>query len=65
MGCGCRRFESYYPEYQTLMKTIALIILTAGVACGNTLPPSWENTLPPTWENTLPPTCGIITSVEA
>ena len=39
------------------MKTIALIILTAGVACGNTLPP--------TWENTLPPTCGIITSVEA
>ena len=47
------------------MKTIALIILTASVACGNTLPPTWENTLPPTWENELPGTYGIITSVEA
>ena len=56
------------------MKTIALLIATAFVAAGNTLPPSWENTfdcdntLPPTWEspvkvsNTLPPTYGLYTS---
>jgi hypothetical protein len=54
------------------MKTIALLIATAFVAAGNTLPPSWENTfdcdntLPPTWENTLPPTFGLyISAIEA
>lgn len=37
------------------MKTILITLLTATVALGNTLPPTWEmtpteNTLPPTWE---------------
>jgi hypothetical protein len=37
------------------MKTILITLITATVAVGNTLPPTWEltpvdNTLPPTWE---------------
>ena len=54
------------------MKTIALLIATAFVAAGNTLPPTWEsdlncdNSLPPTWENTLPPTYGLyISAIDA
>ena len=39
------------------MKTILITLITATVALGNTLPPTWEmipidNTLPPTWEMT-------------
>ena len=37
------------------MKTILITLITATVAVGNTLPPTWDlttvdNTLPPTWD---------------
>lgn len=44
-------------KQNTIMKTILITLITATVALGNTLPPTWEmtpteNTLPPTWELT-------------
>lgn len=44
-------------KQNTNMKTILITLITATVALGNTLPPTWEmipidNTLPPTWEMT-------------
>lgn len=44
-------------KQNTNMKTILITLISATVALGNTLPPTWEmipidNTLPPTWEMT-------------